>query len=150
MNKKDVSHETLDNPEIPVPAEGCNSVGQIKINHSVVASIVRLSALEVDGVHSVGGGFVDGLAEIFSKKESDRGVRVAEDEGGSYVIEIRVVLRFGVELAKVAVRIQENVSRQVERMTMKAVSTVNVIIDGVKMAESRQENREDWNDPHTD
>lgn len=109
------------------------ALGQIKINHSVIASIVRLSAMGVEGVYTVGGGIVDGLAEIFSKKESERGVRVTEDESGNYHIELRVVMHFGVELAKVAMLIQEKVTREVMQMTMKPVSRVDVIIDGVKV-----------------
>lgn len=117
---------------IPTISEGHDTLGEIKINHSVVASIVRIAATEIDGVYSVGSSLVEGITEIFSKKDSDRGVRVSEDEAGDYVIEIRVILRFGVSLAKIAVEIQENVREKVSRMTMKEVSRVNVIIDGVK------------------
>lgn len=53
---------------IPTVSEDSNTLGDIRINHSVVASIVRLATLEVSGVAAVGGGFVDGIAEIFSKK----------------------------------------------------------------------------------
>jgi uncharacterized alkaline shock family protein YloU len=134
----------MENATIPTLNEEQESVGDIKINHSVVASIVRLAALEVDGAYAVGGGFVDGIAEIFSKKESDRGVRVTEDEAGSYVIEVRVILRFGVELAKTAFQIQENIREQVARMTMKNVSKVDVIIDGVKMASPDHKERHEW------
>ena len=45
---------------IPTVSEESNTMGDIRINHSVVASIVRLAALEVSGVAAVGGGFVDG------------------------------------------------------------------------------------------
>lgn len=113
------------------------SFGDIKINHSVIASIVRLAALEVDGTYAIGGSFVDGITELFSKKESDRGVRVSEDTAGNYEIEVRVVLRFGVELAKTAVQIQQNIREQVARMTMKPVGRVDVIIDGVKLDDRR-------------
>lgn len=109
-----------------------SSLGEIKINHSVVASIVRLAATEIDGVYSVESSLVEGIAEIFSKKDSDRGVRVSENEVGDYVIEIRVILRFGVSLADIAVKIQENVKEKVEKMTMKTVSRIDVIIDGVR------------------
>jgi uncharacterized alkaline shock family protein YloU len=120
-----------------VLADDASQLGDIKINHSVVASIVRLAALEVEGTYAIGGSFVDGITELFSKKESDRGVRVHEDEAGNYEIELRVVLRFGVELAKTAVLIQQNVREQVMRMTMKPVGRVDVIIDGVKLDEHR-------------
>lgn len=122
-----------DDITVPYPKTENNDVlGDIKINHSVVASIVRLTAQEVEGVHCVGGGFVEGLTEIFSKKDSDRGVRVSENEGGEYVIEVRVILLFGYELAMVGANVQRNVAKQVTRMTMKQVDRVDVIIDGVR------------------
>lgn len=137
-----------DNPNestIPTVSEESNTLGEIRINHSVVASIVRLAALEVAGVVAVGGGFVDGIAEIFSKKGDERGVRVEEDEVGDYRIEIRVILRFGVELAAVASEIQQRISTQVEKMTSKNVSRVNVIIDGVR-TEDEKSGDEEWDD----
>ena len=138
-----------DNPAnestIPTMSEESNTLGDIRINHSVVASIVRLAALEVAGVAAVGGGFVDGIAEIFSKKGDERGVRVEEDEVGDYRIEIRVILRFGVELAAVATEIQQRIATQVEKMTSKSVSRVNVIIDGVRTDEPKSKS-EDWDD----
>src|SRR5437016_4727172 len=106
------------------------SLGDVKINHSVVATIVRLAATQVEGVYSTGTSLVEGLTEIFSKKETEKGVRVTEDENGDYIIEVRVVIAFGIELSKVALQIQENVREQVSRMTMKSVRRVDVIIDG--------------------
>jgi uncharacterized alkaline shock family protein YloU len=143
--------ESLPETHIPTVSEDNNSLGDIRINHSVVANIVRLAALEVSGVVSVGGGFVDGIAEIFSKKGDERGVRVTEDEVGDYNIEIRVMLRFGVELAAVAGQAQQRIAEQVEKMTSKNVSKVNVIIDGVRTQEEANAEAESWEDqPHTD
>jgi Uncharacterized protein conserved in bacteria len=133
---------------IPTVSEDSNTLGDIRINHSVVASIVRLAALEVSGVAAVGGGFVDGIAEIFSKKGDERGVRVEEDEVGDYRIEIRLILRFGVELAAAASQVQQRIAEQVEKMTSKNVARVNVIIDGVRTEEEAKE-RDEW-DEHTD
>lgn len=135
--------------QIPTVSEESNTLGDIRINHSVVASIVRLASLEVSGVAAVGGGFVDGIAEIFSKKGDERGVRVDEDEVGDYKIEVRVILNFGVELAAVATQIQQRVAEQVEKMTSKGVARVNVIIDGVRTLEGEKDGDE-WDAPHTD
>lgn len=129
---KNVRTDESDPTEIPTVTEESGSLGAIKINHSVVANIVRLSALEVDGTYAVGSsGFAEGLTEMFKGKDS--GVRVSEDEAENYIIEVKVVLKFGVELAKTAYSIQQNIKDQVTRMTMKGVARVDVIIDGVKM-----------------
>lgn len=149
-----MSKETDDSQEssIPTVSEGSNTLGDISINNSVVASIVRLATLEVGGVAAVGGGFrgVDGIAEIFTKKGDERGVRVDADEVGDYRIEIRVILKFGCQLANVAGQIQQRVVEQVENMTSKNVARVNVIIDGVR-TEDEVSTDEDWEEQsHTD
>ena len=135
---------------IPNVSEASSTLGDIRINHSVVASIVRLATLEVSGVAAVGGGFVDGIAEIFSKKGDERGVRVEEDEVGDYRIEIRVILRFGCELATVATEIQERIAEQVEQMTSKSVARVNVIIDGVRTDDEKGDEDEWGDETHID
>ncbi len=126
--------DRTDTEEIPsISTEESSSIGDIKINHAVVANIVRLSALENTGVYAVAGSFVDGIAEIFSKKESSQsGVRVTESERANYLIEIRLVLNYGVELAKCAYDVQVAVKDRVENMTGKMVERVDVVIEGVK------------------
>ena len=77
-------------------------------------------------------------------------MRVDEDEVGDYKIEVRVIMRFGVELAAVASQIQQRIAEQVEKMTSKNVARVNVIIDGVRTQEE-EKSAEEWeNHPHTD
>ena len=104
MDKKKEKSKSIEPAEldsIPTINEESSSLGDIKINHTVVASIVKLATLEVPGVVSVaGGGLVGEIAGIFSKKDSGAGIQVGEDEDANYVIIIRVILSFGVELAK--------------------------------------------------
>ncbi|MDR2737850.1 MAG: Asp23/Gls24 family envelope stress response protein [Puniceicoccales bacterium] len=122
-------------------ASSC-SMGEIKINHSVVANIATLSALQTNGVLGVGKrGFANGIASFFSNKRGTaNGVNVSEDEFGNYVIDICVILRFGCELAKVASDIQQNVAEHITKMTNTSVSKVNVIIDGVETPEEAAKN----------
>lgn len=110
-------------------------LGDIKINHTVVASIVRLAAMQIPGVAGVGGGIVDGISELFTKRrESDhRGVKVSETEHDSYVIELRIVINYGSEIGKTAYEVQVAVRKQVIAMTGKNVAKVDVIIEGVRL-----------------
>jgi uncharacterized alkaline shock family protein YloU len=118
--------------------------GEVRINHSVIANIIRISVLEVDGVASVAGGFFGGIAEFCARKDAGKGVAVIEDEDGRYAIEVRVVLYFGSSLAEVAAEIQRNVSRQVAFMTQKSVARVDVLVDGVKVRDGgREKNTEE-------
>lgn len=138
----------MQNPETPnYGIEDQPSLGEIKISHSVIASIVRLATLQVSGVSGVGGSFVDGIAGMFSKKESARGVRIEEDEAGNYTIEVRVVITYGAEIGKTAFDIQMAVREQVTHMTGKPVKRVDVVIEGVKTLPSVNTRTED-NWPH--
>jgi len=143
-----MSKKSDPNPETKIPTitEDSNTLGEIHINHSVVASIVRIAALEVPGVAEVcsGGGFVDGIAEIFSKKSDERGIQIDKDEVGDYKIKIRVILKFGSELAAVGNEIQQHIVEQVEKMTSKNVARVDVIIDGVRTNEEKKEAENEW------
>jgi uncharacterized alkaline shock family protein YloU len=131
--KKDDSIED----SIPTISGESSELGCIRINHSVVAGIVRLATQSVTGVVNVGGGgVVEGLTDFFSKKESERGVKVAEAKDGGYDIEVRVVLEFGVDLAKVGVAIQEAVRDQILAMTGNHTKNIDVVIDDIKMDSS--------------
>lgn len=126
--------------------------GDIKINHNVVASIVRLASLQVDGVAGVGGGIVDGISEIFAKRESDhRGVRVSEDND-AYLIEVRLIVAYGSEIGRTAYEVQVSVRKQVMAMTGKNVTKVDVIIEGVRLPEGAHpdhKHEDTWSDPST-
>jgi uncharacterized alkaline shock family protein YloU len=150
MTKKKVNSDSEDS--IPTFSEESGSLGTIRINHSVVAGIVRLATQSVKGVINVGGaGVVEGLTDFFAKKESERGVSVSEQEDGTYKIEVRVVLRFGVDLAKTGAIIQEAIRDQILSMTGNHASVIDVVIDDIKQeALDRDEDEDTWSGPDAD
>lgn len=132
MNQEKAVTEDREEQSIPVISEESSSLGDIKINLSVINNIVRLAALEVPGVVSISGSFKDGLAEMFSK-EAERGVKVSENEAGEYEVEIHVILKFGVKLDATASRVQQAIDEQIRNMTSKNCGTITVYIDGIRM-----------------
>lgn len=138
-------------PTLPNPAQEADAVDEIRINLPVVANIVKMAALEIDGVYSVGGGFADGIWETLGGKKGERGVEVTIDEVGNYEIKLHVEMRFGVELAKIARIVQSHVREQVQRMTDNGVSKIDVMIDGVRIeAKPAKEVRQEPWSHHTD
>lgn len=150
MTKKKVNSDSEDS--IPTFSEESGSLGTIRINHSVVAGIVRLATQSVKGVINVGGaGVVEGLTDFFAKKESERGVSVSEQEDGTYKIEVRVVLRFGADLAKTGATIQEAIRDQILSMTGNHASVIDVVIDDIKQESlDRDEDEDTWSGPDAD
>ena len=148
------SPQSGDEPDpnsIPSPLEATENSDEIHINIPVVANIVKMAALQVDGVYSVGGTFADGLWETLGAKKTDRGVDVREDEAENYLIQIHVEMRFGVSIATTAKIVQQTIREQVEAMTSKGVAKVEVFIDGVRMEQPEGQKKESqWEQPHTD
>ncbi|MFL2928802.1 MAG: Asp23/Gls24 family envelope stress response protein [Opitutales bacterium] len=144
MTKK-IKEEPVE-ASIPTLSEESSELGTIRINHSVIAGIVRLATQSVEGVVHVGtAGVVEGLTDFFSKKESERGVKVTETSDGGYEIEVRVVLEFGVDLAKTGVSIQETIRDQILSMTGNHANSIDVIIDDIKMdSQDKDENDDQW------
>jgi uncharacterized alkaline shock family protein YloU len=117
------------------------NMGEIKINHSVIANIATLSAMQTNGVLAVGRrGFASGITSLFSKKSMAKGIDISEDEFGNYIIDVCVTLKFGCELAKVASNIQQNIAEHITKMTTTGVSKVNVVIDGVETPDESGKN----------
>ena len=52
-------------------------LGNIKISNEVVAIISGIAALEVKGVHSMGGSFTDGLTNILGRRNLSKGAKVS-------------------------------------------------------------------------
>jgi uncharacterized alkaline shock family protein YloU len=103
----------------------CN-LGEIKINHCVIANIATLSVMQTKRVLGVGAhGFASGIALFFSsKKTACNGVNVSEDEFGNYLIDICVALKFSCEFPKVASNVQQNIMDHITKMAMTGVSKV--------------------------
>ncbi len=111
-----------------------SGLGSISINNEVVATIVAMAAREVPGVVGLAsGGIKDDLAGLFGgRRENPSAVSIRELGDGSYHITVKLILTFGVQLAKVAQSVQAAVRDRVENMTNKEVSRVDVIVDGVR------------------
>ncbi|MEX0330922.1 MAG: Asp23/Gls24 family envelope stress response protein [Puniceicoccaceae bacterium] len=129
--EEDPKHDPFENLE---PIQEDSGMGNISINNEVVAEIVAMAAREVEGVVSLAsGGIKDDIAGLFGgRKDSSSSVGIQEEADGSYHISVKLILTFGVQLAKVAQNVQVAVRERVENMTNKDVSKVNVIVDGIR------------------
>ncbi len=114
-----------------------NDTGSIRISDEAIAVIAGLAALEVDGVASMSQGAVDGIAEMLGVKPAQgRGVKV-EVQQDEVVIDIHLVVAFGVDIPSVCQKVQDNVKEAVEDMTGLNVMHVNVSVQSVKRKEKK-------------
>lgn len=118
--------------------ENDTELGSVQIHNNVIATIARLAAVKVPGVSEMSGGIVDDLAGMIRKKTGDRGIHVELEDTG-VVIEIHVILEYGVRIPNVAWQLQTEVRQAVEQMTGKHVKAVQVVVQGVKLPAADRE-----------
>ncbi|ADL51675.1 Asp23/Gls24 family envelope stress response protein [Clostridium cellulovorans] len=106
-------------------------IGVVKISDEVVGVIAGIAASEVKGIANTASGFVNDLTQkISGKKNNARGVKVTLDED-SAIIELNVVVEYGVKIPEVAAELQENVKKTVEALTGLNVENVNIIVQNI-------------------
>ena len=113
----------------PVSSSHANSTGVVKVHESVIASIVRKAALDVEGVLRLGtSSLMDNLAEIVgSKKIQDRSITVEMNES-SVSVELRVILQYGVEIPQIANELKETVAAEITKLSGMRVDLVNIVV----------------------
>ena len=99
---------------------------------SAVAAIAGHAATRCYGITGMAGrGLRDGFAELLRRENVDRGVDVVEVDGG-LVIDVFVIVQYGIRISEVAHNLQETVKFEVERSVNVPVLEVNVNVQGVR------------------
>jgi len=121
-----------------VQKEEKTELGAIKIHNEVISAVASLAACEVDGVVKIGGSLAKGLYELISKQRFHKGVRVENLNDNEIKITVHIVVEYGVDIPHVAAEVQENVRKNVEKMTGLSLAEVDVNIQGVTMASQKK------------
>lgn len=131
MEEKEVVEKTSEvNVEI---------ASNLTISEDVIGIIAGLAAAEVEGVSGMTLGLVDGINQILgSNKKYSKGVKI-ELEGNEVVINLFVIVRYGVKIPDVAFSIQNAVKNSVEGMTGLKVKSVNINVQGVTFEKEKNE-----------
>ncbi|MFC0522661.1 Asp23/Gls24 family envelope stress response protein [Pontibacillus salicampi] len=118
-----------------------STLGDIEIAPEVIEVIAGIAASEVAGVASMRGNFATGVAERLGKVNHGKGVKVELAEDG-IVIDIYVVMDFGISIPQTAQQIQDNARQALKNMTALEIKEINVHIVGVQM-EPKEESAEE-------
>lgn len=131
--KKISDKETVVMDETNIENEGMTVeiANNLIISEDVISIIAGIAAAEVEGVSGMTLGLVDGINQILgSNKKYSKGVKI-ELNGNNVVIDLYVIVKYGVRIPDVAFSIQNAVKSEVETMTGLNVQSVNINVQGV-------------------
>lgn len=126
-----------------VQREEKTELGSIKIHNEVIGSVASLAACEVKGVVKIGGSLAKGIYDLISKQQFHKGVKIENLNENEIKITVYVVVEYGVNIPQVAAEVQENVRKNVEKMTGLSLAEVDVNIQGVMMSAKKSQETKD-------
>ena len=115
------------------------TTGNVKISDEVVATITNIAVSEIKGVSGLGGTFTGDIAQMLGKKSFSKGIKVDIKEN-NVVLDLNVIIEYGVKIPEVAWEIQEAVKKSVESMTGLDVEKVNIHVVGIDVPKAIENN----------
>lgn len=110
-----------------------NHNGTVNITETVFANIVGHVANSCYGVVGMAAKSAgDGIVSLLKKDHYEKGVRVIPD-GNGVIVEMHIVVVYGVNLPAATRSIAKEVKYNVEQMTGFTVKKVNIVIDGMRV-----------------
>lgn len=110
-------------------------VGEVKIADDVIAVIAEIATLEVDGVFAIAGGKNDIVQTIRGKKAS-KGIKIEVNDHEVFT-DLAIVVKYGIKIQDVCLKVQEKVKNSIETMTGLDVQSVDVHVVGVEFAKTK-------------
>ncbi|QZY57113.1 Asp23/Gls24 family envelope stress response protein [Crassaminicella profunda] len=110
-----------------------NKLGNIFIDHEVLASIAGVAAMECYGLVGMAKkSKASGIVELLKRENQNKGVKVSS-ENDEIIIDLFVVVGFGTRISTVAQNIIDKVKYNIETITGLKVKQVNINIQGVRV-----------------
>ena len=111
-------------------ADGRGSLGVTRVANDVVAWIVALTALQVEGVSAMYRPGGQSIERILRRRYAHRGVRIDLRNTGLF-IDLWIVMEAGANLAAVGAQVQTSVGDAIRRMLGLHLGAVNVFVSEV-------------------
>jgi uncharacterized alkaline shock family protein YloU len=109
-----------------------NEYGSIMVASDVIANLAGDAATRCYGVVGMANrNAAEGIVALLKKDSQSKGIKITIQEDG-IVIELHVIIEYGINLKVICDSIIKNVRYQVETTTGFKVKSVNVNVDGIR------------------
>ena len=107
--------------------------GEVSVNNSVIAMIAGEAANKCYGVVGMAArGKKDGIVNLLKPDNMTKGIGVSVEDSG-VVIDMHIVVEFGVNIKVICDSIMNNVKYKVEEFTGLKIERINIYVEGVRV-----------------
>lgn len=106
-------------------------LGSIQVDKKAIADIAYSALRDIDGVHLVENDFKASLWELFSRRVYS-GITVREDENRQITMELKLIVRYGLNVPEVAREVQDTVRDAVLKTIDIHLKDVIVHVQGIE------------------
>ena len=103
--------------------------GKTTIAPSVLATIIRLTALQVDGVSQLAQ--IPASVNTFFSRSREDGVQIAVEDDGRVYADLHLILTDKADIRETSKKVQDEVSLAISKMVGMEVGTINVHIEDI-------------------
>ncbi|MCX5716480.1 MAG: Asp23/Gls24 family envelope stress response protein [Candidatus Omnitrophica bacterium] len=108
--------------------------GLIKIHKNVIAQVASLAAKDTEGVNRISGNLITKALRFLTKgKFAPYPIRVDFKGNNEVSVCVGIVVNYGVNIPAVALNVQENIKRVVEKTTGLSAADVHIKVKGVEI-----------------
>ena len=110
------------------------NLGNVQIDKEVIAKYAGSSAVECFGVVGMASVNVkDGFARLLKRDSLTHGVGVIVSDNGRIIINLHIIVSYGVSILAVTENLIHNVKYKVEEFAGLSVEQINVYVEGVRV-----------------
>ncbi len=113
-------------------AKTTDDLGDVNISTQIIEQMVGLCAMECFGIVGMAPrSMTNGIIETLKRENLRKGVKVVE-ENGKLIIDIYVIVEFGVRIVTVADNLIDTVKYSIEKQTGLKIKKINVHVQSVR------------------
>ncbi|MDD6811383.1 MAG: Asp23/Gls24 family envelope stress response protein [Lachnospiraceae bacterium] len=108
-------------------------LGNISIDHEVIAQYAGTVAMECFGIVGMAGRSVkDGFVKLLKKESMTRGIQVTLNNN-KLTLDFHVIVSYGVSILAVSDNLVDSVKYKVEEFTGIEIEKINIFVEGVRV-----------------
>jgi uncharacterized alkaline shock family protein YloU len=113
--------------------EKANDMGKLTISTKIIAQIAGEAATECYGVVGMSNQKLkDSVVEILKKENYAKGIKITQEKD-DMIIDIFLVIAYGIKLSEVALEVQKKIRYTLESTLDIRVKTINVHVQDIKV-----------------